>query len=472
MKPFFRFYKLALLITAMLPSSVISQHQECYLLMAGKGITTNGQVFLAHNNDLSGKEASMLVRIPRDQKVEGFPGDLFHVYPEYEMLVLQIYKGFAEGDAVAINEHGVAIAGGLALGEDRNRTAAQSDPLVENGLGGGARYIALKHAQTARECIELIGRLYNRYGVKYPSGIGVADTNEIWYMEAGGGHCWAAVRVPDSCYFIAANSYRIGEINFDDSLNYMVSPGLEIFCQEHGLWNSSQGTFHFAAIFGGGRKEQRGDNYYNTLRVWRGIYLLNPELMLPSNTELFPMFLKSARKIDLHQCFTILRDHYEGTPFDPLLPENSGNPARAIASWNCVHTDVITLAPGEPVEYGAVIWTGLSTPYAAIYVPVYFGVSSIPAGYDIAPESFQENSSFWIYKTFSDQIRVEQTLSIEDWTFRRNQLEQEEIEHQPFILKKARDHQKKIPGKARNYLGSVSEGFAAEARALVQESIK
>ena len=33
------------------------------------------------------------------------------------MLVLQIYKGFAEGDAVAVNEHGVAVAGGLALGK-------------------------------------------------------------------------------------------------------------------------------------------------------------------------------------------------------------------------------------------------------------------------------------------------------------------------------------------------------------------
>ncbi|MFH1936678.1 MAG: C69 family dipeptidase [Bacteroidota bacterium] len=469
MKYWIRVFSLAWIICVLIPFFLAAQRQECYLLMAGKGATVNGQVYLAHNNDLTGQEASMLVRVPGSQVMDELPGFSWPAGFGYEVLVLQIYKGFAEGDAVAINEHGVAIAGGLALGEDRNKKAEQADPLVETGLGGGVRYYALHHSRTARECITLIGELYNRYGVKYPSGVGVADTNEIWYMEAGGGRSWAAVRVPDSCYFIAANSYRIGEINVDDSLNYLTSPGLQTFCKEQGLWDSEQGTFHFATIFGGGRKEQHSDNYYNTRRVWRGIDLLNPELMLPSDSELFPMFLMPARKIDLRQCFTILRDHYEETPYDPMLRENSKNPERAIASWNCVHTDVITLAPGEPVSFGAVLWTGLSTPYAAIYVPVYFGAHTIPEGYDNAPSDFDEHAAFWQFKTLSDSLKYGFPNMYKRWSVQRDLFEDQEISLQQTIVKSAREIYLNHPEELESYLGKITAGFAGSVSTLLIE---
>ena len=468
----FWFIRLIFLLEVLFPILTPAQPQECYLLMAGKGATINGQVYLAHNNDLSGIEASMLVKVPGDQAPKKLPEFKWPEERGYEMLILQIYKGFAEGDAVAINEHGVAIAGGLALSQDRNRKARVADPMVDTGLGGGVRYMALQHARTARQCIQLIGELYNQYGIKYPSGVGVADTNEMWYLEAGGGRCWAAVRVPDSCYFIAANSYRIGKIDFDDTLNYITSPGLRKFCQKRKLWKEGDGDFHFGKIFGNGRREKHGNNLYNTRRVWRGVDLLNPELTTPADAEFFPLFLKPTNPIDLQTCFTILRDHYQGTPFDPLLPQNKDKPERAIASWNCVHTDVITLAPGKPVSYGAVIWTGLSTPFSAIYVPVYFGVSSIPDGYNMAPPDYDDKSVFWIYKSRSDQIKLREITSINKWGLQRERLELEEIENQSVILGKAEELIKKAPDQLGDYLFSVSEGFASSAETLVTKIIE
>ncbi len=472
MHKIFWFIRLTFLLEVLFPIPTPAQLQECYLLMAGRGATVDGQVYLAHNNDLSGSEASMLVRVPGNEAPEKLPEFNWPEERGYEMLILQIYKGFAEGDAVAINEHGVAIAGGLALGQDRNQKARVADPMVDTGLGGGVRYMALQHASTARQCIQLIGELYNQYGIQYPSGVGVADTNEIWYLEAGGGSCWAAVRVPDSCYFIAANSYRIGKIDFNDTLNYMTSPGLKKFCQKMKLWKEDDGDFHFGKIFGNGRREKHGNNLYNTRRVWRGIDLLNPELKVLVNAEFFPLFLKPANPIDLQTCFAILRDHYQGTPFDPLLPQNKDKPERAIASWNCVHTDVITLAPGKPVSYGAVIWTGLSTPFSATYVPVYFGVSSIPEGYDNAPSTFHKHSSFWKYKTLSDRIRSGENKWIKDWIIQREKFEVEEIENQPAILKKAEEVIKTVSNQLGDYLYSVSEGFASSAEILANKIIE
>ena len=97
----------------------------------------------------------------------------------------------------------------------------------------------------------MIGSLYTKYGVTYPSGVGIADPHEVWYMESGGGKSWAAVRVPDSCYWVQANSYRIGTIDPGDTLNVMTSPGLLEFCEETGPWNPEEGAFSFKKAFGG-----------------------------------------------------------------------------------------------------------------------------------------------------------------------------------------------------------------------------
>ncbi|MEA1896446.1 MAG: C69 family dipeptidase, partial [Bacteroidota bacterium] len=165
--------------------------------MAGKECSVSGEVLLAHNNELSGVEASMLKLVSGTEKINLLPGNKSLDLQAYKMLILQTNKGFAEGDAVAVNERGVAIAGGLSLKADRNSKVKLLDPLLKNGLGGGVRYLALQHSKTARECIQLMGELYTEFGIKYPSGVGVADSNEIWYMETGGGKSWAAIRIPN-----------------------------------------------------------------------------------------------------------------------------------------------------------------------------------------------------------------------------------------------------------------------------------
>ena len=211
---------------------------ECFMILAGKNTTTDGSVLLAHNNDLSGKEASLIEKYPRRRYKKNeylqFPSGLRipQVDETCEWMVLRIYSGFAEGDAVAINEFQVAIAGGLALGDDRNDNAVTADPLIKHGLTGGVRYIALQRSKTARECVEIIGSLYTKYGVTYPSGVGIADPDEIWYLESGGGRCWAAVRIPEDKVWVQANGYRIGEIDFKDKENFITSPGLKNFAKK------------------------------------------------------------------------------------------------------------------------------------------------------------------------------------------------------------------------------------------------
>jgi dipeptidase len=446
-----------------------AQPQECFLIMVGPEASATGQVLLAHNNDLTGSEASMLVRVPAEEEMHYLPDDALSFGPACEMLILQTNKGFAEGDAAAINEYGVAIAGGLSMKDDRSSRARRADPLVKEGLGGGVRYFALQHARTARECVEIIGACYDHYGISYPSGVGIGDSREMWYLESGGGHSWAAMRLPANSYFVGANSYRIEMVDLADTLNYKWSPNLPELARETGYGRN--GSFRFADFFGGGRKERTGDNRYNTLRLWRAITLLTSTWHPSPGEEHFFPFLVPEKKITLEKCFEVLRDHYQNTPYDLFALANRTHPPRAIADKHCVHTDVITLTPGEPVSYGAVLWTGLSTPYSAVYVPVYFGIDEIPPGYDTAPDHFVNMSAFWIYKKLTDLSYDNYPRLMRKWTEQRKAFEQKEIRLQPAIIRQAGAIAGKDPEKLREYLGRQTRQFAFEAIRMTSEQI-
>lgn len=443
-------------------SGLQAQTQECFLLMVGKECSVGGEVLLAHNNELSGVEASMLKLVPGTEQIKILPENKSFDLEASKMLILQTNKGFAEGDAVAINEFGVAIAGGLSLKADRNSKVKQLDPLLKNGLGGGVRYLALQHSKTARECIQLMGKLYTEFGIKYPSGVGVADSNEIWYMETGGGRSWTAVRIPNNHFFVAANSYRIGPVNFNDSLDYISSPGLQEFCKKTGLWDGKE-VFNFSLIFGGGRKEKTGSNLYNTLRVWRAIDLLSPGMNISSESEYFPMFMIPDQKVSLEILFSILRDYYNNSPYDIRAEENRNKPERSIADWNCVHTSVISLSPGQKTDYGSVLWTGLSTPYSAVYIPVYLGVNTLPARYKYAPVEPDNNSAFWTFKILGDSFRNNYPRKVSEWIIKRRDLEKTFITKHNKLVKEAAYLFQKDPESGRNYLNQQTYSFAQQA---------
>jgi len=381
--------------------------RECYMIMVGKDATTDGSVLIAHNNDLTGTEISFCEKIPKQEHTSKdsirFSNGLAILNSSFtcEWMVLHIRSGYKEGDAVAVNEYQVAIGGGVSLKNDRNLKARIADPLITKGLPGGVRYIALQQTKTARQCVELIGDLYNKYGIAYPSGVSIADHNEIWYMETGGGSTWAAIRVPDSCYWVQANGYRIGYINIDDTANVITSPGLLDFCIMKGLWDPGIEPFNYRKTFGGLVYSSKNP-YYNSRREWRGISVFSPSLNLDPEARDFPMFLKPDKKINIEQLISILRDHYQGTEFNGYPDTGKSSGERMIASSKCVHSDVIQLRGNMDANIGAIIWVSLSRPFSSPYVPFYFGIKSIPLAYSGIPED--NRTAFSVFRRLSDLI--------------------------------------------------------------------
>lgn len=443
--------------------SMISLVYPCTLVLVGKKATADGSVLSGHNNDLPGNVASLIDIVPGRQHRVGDMirlgnGLLIPQVPEtFRMLVMQCYYGFAEGDAVAINQFGVSIAGGESLKEDRNETARAIDPLIPGGVSGHIRYIALQRAKTARQCVEIIGAMYSRYGISYPSAVGVADTKEAWYMEAAGGRLWAAVRVPDDCYLAAANGFRIKTINFADTKNTIVPSYLKQKLQEKGLMTEGQLTFPFAATFGGGSVATKPK--YNSRRIWRIQQLFTPSKKQNPDAPSFPMFTKPDSPIDLPKMANVLRDHYQNTPWDTT--KNCRE--RPIGYFDTVHTDMIQLRADMPVEIGAVMWAGVGTSLATPYTPYYLGVREIPLPYRTAGRQPDKASAYWNFRELADWLQKDFAGRESMVRNRWESLEYKIFPLQPEVERCALSIHRLDPGKTRDYLTIYCGGLAWEA---------
>jgi dipeptidase len=101
--------------------------------------------------------------------------------------------------------------------------------------------------------------------------------------------------------------------------------------------------------------------------------------VVPSQQE-FPQLIRPEEKVSLQKLITVLRDHYENTPYYPL--NNDTISEKTIASANTRHTTIIQLTNGLPANVGAVMWTGLGSPSTTPYLPFYFGITTVPEPYD------------------------------------------------------------------------------------------
>ncbi|MCF8335597.1 MAG: C69 family dipeptidase, partial [Bacteroidales bacterium] len=379
--------------------------KESFILLAGNGTTADGSVLVANNKGLKRGEGSFI------QKNSGQKHDSTGVIrfqngleiPQARTTMawmgLHTKNGVQQGDAVAINEHQVSIAGSVSLESDRNRKAREADPLIPGGVIGSVYYKALERARTAKECVNLIGKYYNRYGIAQAYGLAIADKNEIWYMEAGGGHHWAAIKIPQDAVWIQANEYRIGHVDPDDG-DVMASPGLLEFARNNGLWDPDEQLFDFAEAFGQRTQKMEDKEQFNHLKIWRAIHLLDSTSGVTPDQKTYPQFIRPREKVGLPKLISILRDHPQSSSYDSLYHDSLERHIRPIASKQVVHTSIVQLTDGLPATVGAVLWSGFSAPLTTPYIPFYFGIQNVPKPYN--NKTREEERAFRAYKTLAE----------------------------------------------------------------------
>ena len=95
-----------------------------------------------------------------------------------------------------LNEHGVAITSdACGTREDDYETLVRRGEIRDGGIGYMLRRLVAQRARTAREGVELAGRLIERFGYVHSGRTYViADPREAYIIETAGHH-WAVKRV-------------------------------------------------------------------------------------------------------------------------------------------------------------------------------------------------------------------------------------------------------------------------------------
>jgi dipeptidase len=302
----------------------------CYMMAAGKKATMDGSVLVARSCDATGGDDVVQVLAVQRRKhkenevirIPGAQGTVLSQVPEtYAYLGIMMVT---EGADLAEAEGGVnefQVVAGTSSGGWLNQRAQNLIPRMPTSVGDYRMTLVLERCKTAREGVELVGKITDEYGARTDNYI-IADPDEAWFYEEYRGHLWAAVRVPDDSFVVQANSVRIDNVAFDDPANFLGSDNLVSFAVEKGLYDPDSGEpFNPSKVYGAQTGKMRHGipaPEYDRRRIWRGISILTPSTNLDPEEPswVYPLFVKPNKKLTPKDFLSLFTDHYQGTKYD------------------------------------------------------------------------------------------------------------------------------------------------------------
>lgn len=420
--------------------------QACSTILAGKAATVDGSVLMATSCDGNmmgrvytqpattcpgGTGVPMFFDFPAPQTCEDVEnlrrkGDTCVGNLPVEATYRCILAAGHLGDSITggINEHGLSM--GIEYmtmkPELANRKGIVSTcsshwttSLIANGL---------LRAKTAREAISLMGAMVTQYGFTYywapdaGCAIPVVDKTEAWMMEIFGpgkdwtpgsgapGAVWCAQRVPDGHVTCNTNRSRIAEVTLEDTDAFMASSNIHSLAEKLGYWKPGEPFIWHDAYGTVGTRA-------NSLREWAALNSFAPSLHLKAtcdpNKDRYPFSVRPDETIGVHKLATVMRDDYQGTPFDvtehpafnpggrksPLArPFGSRElfdlvgiePERCIGTEASGYVYIAQVRDGLPDLISGCLWFTLGPSYTSCFAPIYSGATELPESWSRRPD--------------------------------------------------------------------------------------
>ena len=373
---------------------------ECTTIIVGQEQTADGSMIVARSEDWDAMEAKNYEIF---EDTDNGPCEFIAKDSPFRCELPEKALGYTALSPYNLHSHwgsaGFNTAGvGMSATESifSNDEVLKHDPLVENGVAENSVFnITLPYIRTAREGVERLGMLIEKYGIAEGFGIGFVDSKEIWYLETACGHRWLACRMPKDQYFVTGNQSRFRTNDPNDKENYLASADLIEFAEKNGLYNPAQGAFDFHEAYA---RDIKLDTTYNYPRVWGLQQLFSPEIKNDVTKNTFPVFAKAAHKVTLTELRTAFRFHYDNTEHDPYLNCNPKEPYRPVSIFRTTQTHLLQVRPELPQAIGCVNYVAMGMADLGVFLPLYQGVTFYPEAYTKGNGESSADSAYWKFR--------------------------------------------------------------------------
>lgn len=373
---------------------------ECTTIIIGQEQTADGSMIVARSEDWDAMEAKNYEIFegtdngPREFVAKDSPFRCELPEKALGYSALSPYNLHGHWGSAGFNTAGVGMSATESIFS--NDEVLKHDPLVENGVAENSVFnITLPYIHTAREGVERLGMLIEKYGIAEGFGIGFVDSKEIWYLETACGHRWLACRMPKDQYFVTGNQSRFRTYDPNDKENYLASADLIEFAEKHGLYNPAQGAFDFHEAYA---RDIKLDTTYNYPRVWGLQQFFSPEIKNDVTKNTFPVFAKAAHKVTLTELRTAFRFHYDNTEHDPYLNSNPKEPYRPVSIFRTTQTHLLQVRPELPQAIGCVNYVAMGMADLGVFLPLYQGITSYPEAYTKGNGESSDDSAYWKFR--------------------------------------------------------------------------
>jgi len=392
-----------------------------------------------------------------------------------------------------MNEHQVAL--GETTYGGREELQHQPTAIIDYG---SMMYLAMRRAKTAREALQVMTDLVEKYGY-YSEGesISVSDKNEAWIFEIIGkgekekGAVWVARRIPDGYICAHANQARITQFPLNDPENCIYSKDVITFARANGWFDGKDEEFSFSdtyapVTFSGARAcEGRVWAMFNRVNNSMGQY----EAYAMGNVtkgkwgyaiNRMPLWIKPDKKVSVHDVMELMRDHFEGTKMD-MNNTFSAGPFNCPYLWRPMYwtTDSVNYFVNEravstqqtgfvfvaqsrswlPDPIGGIFWFGVDDTFTTVFSPMYCGILKVPHSYAEGNGSMVEyspTSAFWTFNWVANWAYTRYNSMIVDIQKVQRELELGFIDQTAKIDQKAAAMYKTNPAGARAFLTNYS----------------
>jgi dipeptidase len=427
----------------------------CTSILVGKDASTDGSTMTTHTCDCGTCDWTWR-HVPAADHKPGSTRKIYHIsqyktWPPSEGLKWDLIKKDFAGLEIPEVAHTYACHHGMfgymnekqvAIGESTigcQRRLQNPTPSAKLDLSM-LTLLAMERAATAREAIQVIGSLAEKYGYGFHDDgemLAIADPKEAWMFEimpAGPlwtpesgkpGAVWCAQRVPDDEVSVCPNESRIGEIDLDNKDFFMASPNVVSLAVDMGFYDPKSGKpFNWKRAYSpaeGSAVSTQG----RRSRMWRFYDLVAPSKKFKAETANmdFPFSAKPDKKLSVQDVMALTRDKSQGTVFDPVRGIRGGpfkNPhyyrgTRLISVPNVEYTSLTQCRSWLPDPVGGLVWIAFGVQDTSCYIPIYAGSSEMPKSFQVGDHFvFSRDSARWAFDYVDFHVQVAYNAAIED----------------------------------------------------------